>query len=220
MNGRTYNWITYFCALTAIACAVLFDYVVGLRWVLLAIGIGAAVGAAVFHFYNSWEPDNESVLAASVENSEPPELSLAKIRWRYPHALSDRSILARVLNEAEPNYLASFHREVTERQFHYLLALSKSQQEEFSKRIAHALSPLYDPEPTREIEMECVVTRDGSFVFVVRPVNKLKHSPHIPPVITYEPVSGFPDSGEWMVGGKLQGVITPLYPGGIGVPAY
>jgi hypothetical protein len=202
MNARTYTWITHFCVAVAVLSAIMFDRAAGSKWAILALGITAATIAMVVHFYNSWEPGTKTDTA--IETSESPELSLAKIEWRYPSAMLERQILARMPapGEGEHKYWV---RAGGEHQLTFQFRMSKAQQEEFGKRIAQALTPLYSPEPKREIEMECVVTRHGTFVFIVRPVSRLKR-PRVLPEI-YVPTADVTESGEWKIGRKLSSMI-------------
>jgi hypothetical protein len=200
MNARTYTWITHFCVAVAVLSAIMFDIAAGSKWAILAFGITAAIIAAVVYFYNSWQPDTTADTA--IETSESPELSLAKIEWHYPFAMSERQLLARMLapGEGEYNYWV---RAGVERQLTYQFLMSKAQREEFGNRIAQALTSLYSPEPRREIEMECVVTRHGSFVFIVRPVVNKPKRPRVLQEV-YVPTAGVTDSGEWRIGRKLS----------------
>lgn len=199
MNARTYNWITHFCVALAVLSAIMFDRAAGSKWAILALGIAAAIIAAGVYFYNSWQPGTTTDTA--IKTNESPGLSFAKIEWHYPSATSERQILARMLAPGEGEY-KYWVRAGAERQLTYQFSMSKAQREEFGNRIAQALTSLYSPEPKREIEMECVVTRHGAFVFIVRPVNKPKRPRVLQEV--YVPTADVTESGEWRIGRKLS----------------
>lgn len=188
----------------ALLAAVLFDRVENLQWVMLTLAVVAAAVAAVLYFYNT---DAESTIH---DSKSPESLALQKIEWHHPARMHEQSVLARMLDfdDLALPWAELLDRPETIRQLTYMLVFSKSQQEEFNKRIAHALSPLYESTSTREIEMECVVTRTGNFVFVVRHVNKQKRP--LPP--TFATATQAKTSGEWKIRHKIPSVIvhTPV----------
>jgi hypothetical protein len=186
MNARTYNWIIHSCMLTALLSAVLFDKAPRLKGLVLGAGILSGVVAAVAYFYSQWDSTGDP----AVEDSKSPELSISKIQWHHPSVTFEGDILARMLSVSRGSWQSP------SRYMEYHVAISKSQQEEFSRRIARALAPLYRTGQSKELELECVLTRTGNFVFIVRPTNRIRRSEPVSDV--YFSSKKAQSSGEWV----------------------
>jgi len=192
MNTRTYNWITHICMLTALFSAIMFDRAPRFKWLIVGLGVLSGLVAAAIYFYNQWVSNADP----TIEDSKSPELSIAKIEWHQPSAMFEGDILTRMLS-VERRQMSRTGRLSPDRYLEYHLSLSKNQQEDFNKRIAHALAPLYSARQSKELELECVVTRAGNFVFIVRPANRIGRSSEALPEV-YFSAKKAQSSGEWL----------------------
>src|SRR5438105_344338 len=130
MNTRSYNWISHSCIFVIVVSALLFDKIPRFKWIFAALGLLSGLVALGIYFYNQWVSSEEPKL----EDSKAPALTLSRIEWHQPSALFESDVLAKML---------LVERHSAQRYFDYNLFLSKSQQEDFNRRIAHALAPLY-----------------------------------------------------------------------------
>jgi hypothetical protein len=192
MTARNYNLITHSCMLTALFSAILFDKAPRFKWLILGLGVLSGVVAAAVYFYSQWVTAPDPTL----EDSKSPELSIAKIEWHRSPGMLERDILTRMLS-IENRQMFRIDRYSPDRYFEYQLFLSKNQQEDFNKRIAHALAPLYSSRQSKELELECVVTRAGNFVFIVRPANRIGRASDSAPEVYFSGKKAH-SSGEWL----------------------
>jgi hypothetical protein len=151
---------------TALLSALLFDKVPKLHGLTVAIGIVSGLLAMTIYFYNRFLSRE-----AHLEDSKAPELTLRRIEWHQPRTfLESNAVLGQMILREKDQvvYYPAAHRSS-------FFQIPRKDQEEIGKRIVQVLGTtiLSSHVPT-ELELECLVTRAGSFVFIVRNARMIK----------------------------------------------
>jgi hypothetical protein len=166
MSTRNYDRIAAVCMTTALLSALLFDKLPKLHWLILPIGVASALTAASIYFYNRFLPQE-----TGLEDSKAPDLTLARIEWHQPKTFFESNAVLGQMILREKDQITYYPAARRSSSFQ----ISRKDQQEVGRRIVQALGATFlAAHIERELELECVVTRAGSFVFIVRNARMVK----------------------------------------------